>query len=107
MEAGATNRGKAGVLDWEYGALKGFPYLDLAYHILQTSLLIYLSTPARAVDHVGRYLSAKPWPALSSSEARALTCLAAHDAYLKAQEDGRPPDGRRQRWLRMVWEEGG
>lgn len=99
-------RGTGGALraiDWEYGALEGFPYLDLAFYILQTSALIYRRAPLDAARYAVEHLSGQPDLALSRSEALALTRLAAYDAYLKSAEDGHAPDTRLQAWRRSVW----
>ena len=96
--------GTLGAVDWEYGSLEGFPYLDLAYHVLQTSALLYQWKPSRAVQYAVRYLTLEPWPALSRREADVLTRLAAYDAYLKGIEDGKVPYGL-QSWRRAIWEE--
>jgi hypothetical protein len=95
-----------GAIDWEYGTLEGFPYLDLAYYVLQTSALIYRQSPSRAAEHTAQYLARQPRLALSGVEARALTSLAAYDAYHKFREDGHLPDTNHlQRWRRAVWED--
>ncbi|CAA9265362.1 MAG: hypothetical protein AVDCRST_MAG93-2381 [uncultured Chloroflexia bacterium] len=96
--------GTLGAIDWEYGTLEGFPYLDLAYHMLHTSALIYRWPPARAVEYTDRYLSSRLWTALRSKETLVLTRLAAYDAYLKGLEDGKRPSGI-QSWRRRVWED--
>jgi len=98
--------GTLGAIDWEYGTLEGFPYLDLAYYSLQTSALIYHRSPSRAAEYTAQYLAGHPRLALSNVEARALTSLAAYDAYRKFQEDGHLPDTNHlQRWRRAVWQD--
>jgi hypothetical protein len=96
--------GKVQAIDWEYGTLEGFPYLDLAYYILQTSALIYRWTPSKAVEYSARYLARHPRFGLGSVEAQILTRLAAYDAYRKSLEDGQPLDTDLQVWRRMIWE---
>jgi hypothetical protein len=96
--------GALGAIDWEYGTLEGFPLLDLAYHVLQTSVLVYHQEPLKAAEYATKYLSGEPRLALSRKEARAVTSLAAYDAYLKFLEDGHPSDGYHQRWRRAIWE---
>lgn len=96
--------GTIGAIDWEYGALESFPYLDLAYYVLQTSALIYRRAPSKAADHAAAYLSLQPQLALSRVEARSLTYLAAYDAYEKSLEDGHAPGDSLQTWRRAVWE---
>jgi hypothetical protein len=96
--------GTLGAIDWEYGTLKGFPHLDLAYYILQVSALIYRHAPSKAADYAATYLSQQRHLALSRVEAQMLTRLAAYDAYLKSREDGQPEDAVLQTWRRAVWE---
>ncbi len=98
--------GGLAAIDWERGTLQGFPYLDLAYFILQTSLLIYQYTPFRAAEYAAKYLTRQPQLAFSSAEARALVCLAAYDAYWKHRLGRQPSDSTdaAQRWWRAIWE---
>jgi hypothetical protein len=97
--------GAVGAFDWEYGTLEGFPHLDLAYYALQTSALIYRWTPAKAARYTVGYLTRETRLALSSTEAQALTRLAAYDAYQRFLEDGQTSDNNGlQKWRRAVWE---
>jgi hypothetical protein len=98
--------GTLGAVDWEYGSLEGFAYLDLAHHILQTSVLLYRWEPSRAAEHAVRYLTRMPWPALERREAEALVRLSAYYDYLKGEEDGKASDSifPMQGWRRAVWE---
>jgi hypothetical protein len=98
--------GTVRAVDWEYGTLEGFPYLDLAHFILQTSALIYRRAPLQAARYAARYLSGRLDLGLSSAEAQALTCLAAYDAYRNSSEEGRKPDAGLQPWRRAIWEGG-
>jgi hypothetical protein len=82
--------GRFGAIDWEYGSLEGFPYLDLAFHVLQIQALIYRRVPQRAAEYAIKYLTRQPRLALSQGEAGALVRLAAYDAFLKSREDGGP-----------------
>lgn len=91
-------------IDWEYGTLEGFPYLDLAYYILQTSALIYRRAPLEAARYATEYLFRPPTLALNKAEAWAVTRLAAYDAYQKALEDGQPSNTKLQAWRRTIWE---
>ena len=92
------------VIDWEYGTLEGFPHLDLAHYVLQTSALIHRKSPLAAAQTAITYLSQHPQLDLNATEARALTCLAAYAAYRKTSEDGRKPDDGLQPWRRSIWE---
>jgi Phosphotransferase enzyme family len=96
--------GALGAIDWEYGVLEGFPHLDLAYFVLQVSPLIYHQDPSEAAERTVRYLVGQPGLALKAEEARALTRLAAYDAYLKSREDGQPDVAGLQAWRRRIWE---
>lgn len=95
--------GRVGAVDWEYGTLEGFPCLDLAHYVLQVSALIYRRRPSEAARYTASYLASQAQYALSETEARALTCLAAYDAHLKFCEDGQSPNTRLQGWRQEVW----
>ena len=99
-----TSEGSLGAIDWEYGVLESLPHLDLAFFVLQVLALIYRQAPSKAARHTMEYLRGQPRLALNVEEARALTRLAAYDAYLKAQEDGQPDSVSLQTWRRAVWE---
>lgn len=96
--------GTLGAIDWEYGVLDSFPHLDLAYYVLQIMALVRRQSPAAAAEYTIRYLNQDAGLTLSSKEARALTSLAAYDAYTKSREDGQPDDVRLQAWRRVIWE---
>jgi hypothetical protein len=98
--------GEVRAYDWEYGTLEGFPYLDLVYYMLQTAALIYRWDPAKAARYAIRYLSGGPRPALSLAEARALTRLAAYDAYHTFLQYGRVEGTDLQVWRRAIWKGG-
>jgi hypothetical protein len=91
-------------IDWEYGNLKGIPYLDLAYYVLQVALLVYRWAPRHARDFAIDCLCRNSAPALSRAEAEALAGLAACHAYLQSREDGHPNNAPYQVWRRAVWE---
>lgn len=91
-------------IDWEYGDLEGFPYLDLAFYLLQTSALIYRRKPLEAARRTTEYLHQHPTLALNRAEAQAITSLAAYDAYQKSSEDARSADAGLQDWRREIWE---
>jgi hypothetical protein len=98
--------GTLGAIDWEYGTREGFPYLDLAYYVLQTLALIYRQPPLKAAEYATGYLTRQPPLALDSGEARALVRLAAYDAHRKSREDGQPDAARLQTWRRAIWAPG-
>lgn len=90
--------------DWEYGALEGFPCLDLAYYALQISALIHRWSPAKAARRTVECLLRDNMFTLNGAEARTLTRLAAYDAHQKALEDGQAPGEGLQDWRREIWE---
>lgn len=100
-----SSDGVVRAIDWEYGTPEGFPYLDLAYYILQTSALIYRWNPMQATQTAVRYLTQSPALTLRRTEAEALTHLAAYDAYLQGLADGQPTSTSLQTWRRRIWQE--
>ena len=99
-----TSNDKLAAIDWEYGAVKGFPYLDLAQYVLQLSLLIYRRSPAEAKRNAVNCLCRYSSPALTSIEGEAVVRLAAYHSYRQLQDDGHPDDTACQTWRRRVWE---
>jgi hypothetical protein len=98
--------GTLGAIDWEYGTLEGFPHLDLAYYILQTSDVIYRRAPLRAAEYAAKYLAQQPELGLNTVEARALTSLAAYDTYVKFRDEWHLPNTHHlYGWWRAVWED--
>ena len=93
-------------IDWEYGSFESFPYLDLAYYVLQTSALVHRWAPPKATRYTIGYLSRHPNLALDGAAVRSLVYLSAYDAYRSSLEDGQPPDARLQVWRRAIWENG-
>jgi hypothetical protein len=96
--------GTLAAIDWEYGTLEGFPYLDFAYYILQVSALVYRYAPPQALDRSVTYLTRHSRSDLGDEEARAVTRLAAYDAYLKSRADGQLDTDNLQAWRRGIWE---
>jgi hypothetical protein len=101
--------GNLEAVDWEYGTLQGFPYLDLIYFILQTSFLVKRRTPRRAAEYAIRYLTSLPEFELTSEEARALTRLTAYGVFQRYTDEGQPPATRAlglpAPWWRTIWQE--
>lgn len=91
-------------IDWEYGTLEGFPYLDLAYYILQLGCLLYRWTPQSASDYAIRFLTDGADAGLTEQEAQALVALAAYYALQSSLEDGKNPSDSTQIWWKAVWE---
>ena len=96
--------GQVFALDWEYGSLSGFPYLDLVHYSLQVCALIYRWKPVESLHYTVRYLTRPEWPGLARDEAVALVRLAAFDAYCKSLEDGNGESEPLQIWRRQVWQ---
>ena len=99
-----SSDGALRAIDWEHGALEGFPYLDLAHYALQTAALVFRRPPLEAARHTVDYLAHSPNITLTVAEANAVTRLAAYDAYVKYLEEGQHPDARLQAWRRVIWE---
>lgn len=92
------------LLDWEYGSLEGFPYMDLVYFMLQVAALVYSWKPSEAFRYIEIYLSRELQGFLDAFEIRSLIRLSAYSAYLQALQDGHKPDAPIQNWRRAVWE---
>jgi hypothetical protein len=99
-----STNGAVLAIDWEYGTLRGFPYLDLAYYVLQTLALVYRQTPSEALWYTTEYLSRQRSCSLNNKEAEALVRLTAYDAYQKALVDGHSAEADLQAWRRAIWE---
>ena len=87
-------------IDWEYGTIVGFPYLDQAFFILQVTLLMNRWSPVRAREFAVQKLK----KVVSERQAQAIVKLAAFDAFHKSLDDGHPADDPNQLWRRAVWE---
>lgn len=99
--------GTARLIDWEYGAAEGFPWVDLAHLLLHTAALLHRWSPPRAIAHATRTLTRRPWPALDADEANAILRMAAFAAHRGAARDGHPDDAPLQVWRRAVWTRAG
>jgi hypothetical protein len=98
------SRGKGlAAFDWEHGIATGFPYLDLAYFILQLAALIYRWPPVKSAIYAARWLEAQPAFRLTGGEARALIRLSMCDAYYRLEDDGFGDDHPLQPWRRRIW----
>jgi hypothetical protein len=87
-------------IDWEYGTLVGFPFLDQAFFMLQVTMLMNRWSPVRAREFAVQKLT----KVVSDRQAHAIVKLAAFDAFHKSLDDGHGPDDPNQRWRRAVWE---
>ena len=94
--------GSLRAFDWEYGRMRGFPYLDLAFFSLQTDVKMYHSEPSTAFKRAEALL--KNVPEVGVQYASVLVRAAAFDAYAKGLSDGHQPDAFLQSWYRSVWE---
>jgi hypothetical protein len=92
--------GGIALIDWEYGAIAGFPWVDLAHLMLQTAMLLRRDTAARAAERAIAYLGG--WPGLSPPEADAIVRLAAFAAHRDAACDGHG-ETLAQAWRRAIW----
>ena len=88
--------------DWEFGTPDGFPYVDLAYFILQVAFHIYFWPPAKSAIYAAQWLERQSTLGLTEREARALVRLAMFDAYLSAKDDGYQHDHPLQAWRRRI-----
>jgi hypothetical protein len=88
--------------DWEFGTLDGFPYIDLAYFILQVGLLVYTWPPVKTAIYTTQWLQKQP-PRLTQSEARAVVRLATLEAYLRGKDEDQPDDDPTQAWRLRIW----
>ncbi|MBD3391121.1 MAG: phosphotransferase [Chitinivibrionales bacterium] len=91
-------------LDWEYGCTEGFPYLDIAYYLLQVGLLVKGYSSGVAVEEAVHHLCAgNVLEALPEDMARSITALAAYEQYTKSAEDGHNPNTPVQRSRLAIW----
>ncbi len=89
--------------DWEHGIANGFPYLDLAYFILQVAVLIYSWPAAKSAIYATAWLERQPAFGLTGREARALVRLSMFDAYCRTEDDGFGDEHSLQPWRRRIW----
>lgn len=97
--------GRMALIDWEYGALDGFPWIDLAHYALQADALVRRARPHAARARARQRLAAKPWPGLAEAEADAIVRIAAFAAHRDARIDGHADDAPLQLWRRAVWQD--
>ncbi len=89
-------------IDWEYGFAEGFPYLDVAYYVLQVGALIYRWSPGKAAGAAANVLIRSL--GLSEPQAKALVGLASYVSYQEALKDEHTDQNFLQMWRRAVWE---
>lgn len=99
-----TSSGKLQAIDWEYGEVQGFPYLDLVYYVLQVSRLIYYADPLVARDCAVNHLRKEQEnQQLTALQAHALVRLAAYFAYQECLRDGHGVDTNSVVWWKNIW----
>ena len=94
--------GKIWAIDWEFGDLCGFPYLDIIYYFLQVSALIYKWDPIKAFKVTKEYLQTRF--NFDKKIAASLIKLSAFEAYWITSQNGRSDDWPLQKWRRKIWE---
>lgn len=97
--------GILGAVDWEYGAIEGFPYVDVIHYYLQVSLLIYKFSPHKAKHFVVHFLSHQ-LSGFSQSEIAALVNLSVFSTFKQAAQDGHSDFSYYQAWRRAIWMSG-
>ena len=74
-------------IDWEYGTIAGFPYLDQAFFMFQVTMLMNRWSPFRARE----FAVQKLMKVVSERQAQAIVKLAVFDAFHKSLDDGHEP----------------
>ena len=93
------------LVDWEYGDIDGFPYIDLAYYLLQVAMLIYRWPPSRAKSYAINCICHSLWSDVSPVEAEAIINLTAYNAYQQAEADGHSANEPIQVYRSAIWKE--
>jgi hypothetical protein len=89
-------------VDWEYGTVEGFPYVDVIHYYLQVSLLIYKFSPHKAKQSVMQFLDHQ-LRGFSHSEIAALVNLSVLNTFKQAEQDGHSEHSYYQTWRRALW----
>jgi hypothetical protein len=89
--------------DWEFGTLEGFPFVDLAYFILQVAALLYSWPAVKAAIYATQWLAGRPMLGLSEREARGIIRLAMFHAYSRARAGGFADGDGIQAWRLRIW----
>jgi thiamine kinase-like enzyme len=93
------------LVDWEYGNINGFPYIDLAYYLLQVAMLIYRWPPSRAKAYAINYICHSLKSEVSPVEAKAIINITAYNAYQQAKADGHSANEPIQVYRSAIWKE--
>lgn len=94
-----TRQHGAVAVDWEYGQVYGFPYMDVAYWILQVGYLIFHLSPELGAVRATEFLATRLGPRYADAIVR-LTALHTHEV---AEEEGHPATEPFQSWRWAVW----
>jgi hypothetical protein len=86
------------LFDWEYGSVEGFPYIDMAYYMLQVGALIYRFKPEKAYKYAEKFIISSCRCLLTKEETQSIIKLAAYSAINQALEDGHSSDEPLQCW---------
>lgn len=68
-------------IDWEYGCLEAFPFIDLIYYCLQVSALIYRWKPRQSTNFLKKYLKHVYGNNLNLEEIESLIKLTVYDIF--------------------------
>lgn len=82
--------------------MDGFPYVDLAYFILQVALEMYSWPAVKSAIYATQWLERQSRLGLSEREARALVRLSMFEADMNAKEEGYPDDHPVRAWRRRI-----
>lgn len=89
-------------IDWEFGKLRGFPWIDLTNYILQVAALVMKWNPEKAFHYARDFISARS--SLRADVSASLVRLAAYEAHETTLKNGRSNDWPLQRWRQEVWQ---
>lgn len=90
-----TDGSRVRAIDWEFGAVDGLPYVDIAHYVLQREVLLRRRAGSVAADAALARLAEDG--RLSDREALALVGLAAAHAHAHALANGDAPDAPHMR----------
>ena len=98
----ATRKDKLVAVDWEYGTVQGFPYVDIIQYCLQVAFLIHRLPPKKAKTLVMRLLAHRV-NRFAQHEIEALVNLSVLSTFRQAEQDGHSQYTHQQIWRREVW----
>jgi hypothetical protein len=91
-------------IDWEYGTIQGFPYLDFIQYSLQVGALLNRWSPTYARRKTLRYVRRR-FRELTEIEGQSLITLAGYYAFKEALADGHSENTYLQSWRQALWME--